>query len=177
MKLLYAVPLIIVALLFTGAYFGLKNKDDSLPSAREGGSVPALTLTAFGAAEPFTVDELADGEVVLVNFWASWCGPCRAEHPQLLAMAEEGIEIYGVNYKDTPANAQGFLDELGDPYDRLAADPTGRTGLDWGLYGVPETFIIDGNGTVVKRFAGPITKDILETTIRPAIEQARAQSE
>jgi len=94
-----------------------------------------------------------------------------------VALAGEGVEIYGVNYKDEPAKAQRFLDDLGDPYARLGADPSGRTGLDWGLYGVPETFVIDGKGIVVKRFAGPITASILETIIRPAIETARAQSD
>ncbi len=89
-------------------------------------------------------------------------------------MADEGIPIYGVNYKDEPAKAQGFLDELGNPYARLAADPSGRTGLDWGLYGVPETFVIASDGTVIKRFAGPITDGILEVIIRPAIAEAEA---
>jgi cytochrome c biogenesis protein CcmG/thiol:disulfide interchange protein DsbE len=97
------------------------------------------------------------------------------EHPQLVEMAAEGIEIFGINYKDEPANALNFLDELGDPYARLAADPAGRTGLDWGLYGVPETFVIAGDGTVIKRFAGPITAGILESIIRPAIATAQAR--
>jgi len=158
-------------------FFGMARDDpDALPSTREGGPVPALTLSAFAGAPAFGADDLAAGEVVLVNFWASWCGPCRAEHPQLMAMEAEGLAIYGINYKDTPAKAQRFLNDLGDPYARLAADPSGRTGLDWGLYGVPETFVIDGNGTVVKRFAGPITAGILESVIRPAIAQAEAQT-
>ena len=135
----------------------------------------ALTVADFDGNPAFTTADLADGDVVLVNFWASWCAPCRAEHPQLVQMAEEGIEIFGINYKDEPDKARRFLEELGDPYARLAADETGRTGLDWGLYGVPETFVIDGNGTVVKRFAGPITAGVLESIIKPAIEEARAQ--
>lgn len=155
------------------------NRDDprALPSTREGGPVPALTLAAFDGAAPFTREDLATGDVILVNFWASWCAPCRAEHPQLLTLAAEGVPIYGINYKDTEAKAQDFIDELGNPFARLAADPSGRTGLDWGLYGVPETYVIDGKGNVVKRFAGPISESILQKTIRPAIEQARAQSQ
>lgn len=103
------------------------------------------------------MEELADGEVKLVNFWASWCAPCRAEHEYLMAFAEEGIPIYGINYKDEPVNGRKFLDDLGNPFTAVVSDESGRTGIDWGLYGVPETFVVDGDGVIVKRFAGPIT--------------------
>lgn len=176
MKPLFIIPVVLAALMGVGAYLAMQNKDDALPSTREGGPAPALTVTEFEGAPAFSVDDLAGGEVVLVNFWASWCAPCRAEHPQLVALADEGVDIFGVNYKDEPAKARKFLDDLGNPFARLVADPTGRTGLDWGLYGVPETFIIDGDGKVVKRFAGPITVGVLDSIIKPAIEQARAQS-
>ena len=177
-------PLMLIPpLLFAGlaALFlvGMLRDDDprALPSTREGGPVPALTLADFRGEPAFTVEDLADGDVVLVNFWASWCAPCRAEHPQLVQMAAEGIEIFGVNYKDDPAKAAQFLDDLGDPFQRVSADPTGRTGLDWGLYGVPETFVIDAEGTVVKRFAGPITQSVLESVIKPAIAAARGETD
>jgi cytochrome c biogenesis protein CcmG, thiol:disulfide interchange protein DsbE len=176
-KPMMALPPLIFAALAAMFLWGM-NRDDptALPSTREGGPVPALTLAAFDGVAPFTVEDLASGEVLLVNFWASWCAPCRAEHEQLLTLSRDGVKIYGINYKDTPAKAQRFLDELGNPFTWLSADPSGRTGLDWGLYGVPETYIIDANGIVVKRFAGPITASILEKTIRPAIEEARAQA-
>lgn len=174
---LMVLPPLIFASLAALFLWGMGRDDPrALPSTREGGPVPELTLAAFAGEPPFSREELATGEVILVNFWASWCGPCRAEHPQLNKLASEGMPIYGINYKDTEAKAQDFLDELGNPFARLAADPSGRTGLDWGLYGVPETYVIDGKGQVVKRFAGPISDAILESTIRPAIEQARAQS-
>ena len=176
LKPMMILPPLIFAALAAMFYFGM-GRDDALESTREGGPVPTLTLAAFDGTAPFTVDDLADGEVVLVNFWASWCGPCRAEHEHLMTLAGEGIDIFGINYKDEPAKAQRFLNDLGNPYVRIAADDTGRTGLDWGLYGVPETFVIDGNGTVVKRFAGPISASILDAIIRPAIETARAQSD
>jgi len=177
MKPLMVIPPLLFAGLAALFYWGMQRDDPrALQSTREGGPVPDLTLTAFQGAEPFTVAELADGDVVLVNFWASWCGPCRAEHPQLIALEEEGVEIFGVNYKDDEVKARRFLSELGDPFLRLAADPTGRTGLDWGLYGVPETFVVDGDGIVLKRFAGPITEGVLEKIIKPAIEEARAAS-
>ena len=145
----------------------------ALPSTREGGSVPALTLAEFRGDPPFSVEDLAKGDVVLVNFWASWCAPCRVEHPHLTALAEEGIVIYGVNYKDQPGNALKFLDELGDPYTAIGSDQTGRMALDWGLYGVPETYVIDADGRVVLRFPGPITQRVMDSQIRPAIERAQ----
>lgn len=176
MKPLHILPLVIAVSLGVSAYFALKNKDDSLPSAREGGPAPQLSLTRLGDGEPFTQEQLVSGEVVLVNFWASWCAPCRVEHEQLKTLSAEGYKLYGVNFKDTPDQALGFLAELGNPFTALAADVNSRTAIDWGVAGVPETFIIDGNGQVVKRFAGPITVPILDSVIRPAIETARAQS-
>ncbi len=109
----------------------------------------------------------------LVNYWASWCAPCRVEHPTLEELAAEGVPIYGINYKDDPAKALAFLAELGNPYVAMGADASGRTALDWGVYGVPETFVIDGDGTVILRFAGPITGSVLEKTIRPALAAAQ----
>ena len=83
---------------------------------------------------------------MLVNVFASWCVPCRAEHPLLMALAERGVTIYGINYKDPPEQASAWLDELGDPFARIGADRDGRVGIDWGVYGVPETFVVDGAG-------------------------------
>lgn len=170
-----ALPPLAFAGLAVMFLWGMNREDPSaLPSTREGGPAPGVQLTKLGEGEPFTDAQLREGGVKLVNFWASWCAPCRAEHPQLEAMAEEGIVIYGVNYKDDPAKALNFLAQLGDPYVEKGADTEGRTGLDWGLYGVPETFVIDANGTVVLRFAGPVTPSILESRIRPAMEKAAA---
>ena len=94
------------------------------------------------------------------------------EHPVLMQIAESGIPIYGINYKDEPAKALGFLADLGNPYAALGADDKGRTGIDWGLYGVPETFVVDAEGVIRLRFAGPLTPEIYETRIKPAIEEA-----
>lgn len=143
---------------------------DALPSTLVGRPAPETVLAPLPGREPLTDAALRDGEVKLVNFWASWCAPCRAEHPQLEALAEE-LPVYGVNYKDQPRDAVAFLEELGDPFAAIGADE-GRTGLDWGLYGVPETFVIDGDGVVRLRFAGPITRSVIEDTLRPAIEAA-----
>lgn len=154
-------------------YFGMFREDpDALPSAVAGQSAPAVAVTPLGDAPPFDDATLRAPGVKLVNFWASWCAPCRVEHPMLEKLASEGVQIYGVNYKDEPDKALAFLRDLGNPYAALGADASGRMALDWGLYGVPETFVIDGSGTVILRFAGPITSSILDSTIRPAMAEA-----
>ena len=168
----FLIP-IAFALFAVMAFVALNRANpNELPSAAVGKDTPTLTLTEFNGPV-FTRADLADGQVKLVNFWASWCAPCRAEHPSLLALQSQGIPIYGVNYKDTPPKAQGFLAELGDPFARSAADPSGRTGLDWGLYGVPETFLIGKDGQVILRHPGPITAQILREKIAPAIAEAQ----
>lgn len=160
----------LAALFFVGMQ---RENPDALPSALEGEPAPAVMLTQLGDKEPFEDSDLRDGTVKLVNYWASWCGPCRAEHPNLEALADEGVIIYGVNYKDDPVKALNFLKELGNPFASIGADASGRMALNWGLYGVPETYVVDGEGNIVLRFAGPITERSLDSTIRPAIEAAR----
>ncbi|RYH10368.1 DsbE family thiol:disulfide interchange protein [Tropicimonas sp. IMCC6043] len=163
-----------VAALF---FLGMQRDDpNALPSEFIGKPAPALDLVEFAGRPMLTDEALRTGEVTLVNFWASWCAPCRAEHPQLMKLAEEGIALHGVNYKDTEEKGRAFLDGLGDPFTLSGADPTGRTGIDWGVYGSPETFVIDGQGRIVLRFAGPITTSVLESKIRPAIAKAAAGS-
>ena len=174
--LVFVPPVVFLGLFALFAVGNFREGRNDLPSTREGGAAPALQIEAFqGRPVPQDAD-LRRGEVTLVNYWASWCAPCRAEHPHLTDLAEEGLTIVGINYKDDPAKAQAFLTELGDPYASIGADPNGRTALDWGLYGVPETFVLAGDGTVVLRFAGPITSDILENRIRPAIAEAAGGS-
>ncbi|MFN3824134.1 MAG: DsbE family thiol:disulfide interchange protein [Pseudorhodobacter sp.] len=169
--LMFLPPVIFVGL---AALFLLgMNRDDpdGLPSAMIGREAPAVQVTALGNGAAFDDATLREPGVKLVNFWASWCAPCRAEHPLLEELAAGGIPIYGVNYKDDPAKALGFLEELGDPFAAIGAD-SGRMALNWGVYGVPETYVIDGKGRIVLRFAGPITRAELERTLRPAIEAA-----
>jgi cytochrome c biogenesis protein CcmG/thiol:disulfide interchange protein DsbE len=169
--------LLLPPVLFAGLaalfWAGMQRSDpDRLPSAREGRPAPAVQVVALGPGPVLAAADLTAPGVKLVNFWASWCAPCRVEHPSLMALAGEGVPIHGVNYKDQPEKALGFLDELGNPFATLGADATGRMGLDWGLYGVPETFVIDGQGRVILRFPGPVTARVLEETIRPAIAAA-----
>ena len=113
--------------------------------------------------------DLRDGQIKLVNFWASWCAPCRVEHPQLESLADDGIEIFGVNYKDNPEKALGFLAEMGNPFAKAGADAQGKMATDWGVYGVPETFVVDGDGRVLLRFAGPLTEEVVANQIEPLL--------
>lgn len=170
--LMIAPPAIFAGLALTFMW-GL-GREDQLPSARQGQPAPEVALVSLGDFPIFDGADLRDGNVKLVNFWASWCAPCRVEHPNLEAMSRQGITLYGVNYKDKPENAIGFLAEVGNPYGAIGADKDGRMALNWGVYGVPETYVIDGDGVILLRFAGPITKSVMEKTILPAIEAAKS---
>jgi cytochrome c biogenesis protein CcmG, thiol:disulfide interchange protein DsbE len=171
-KVLMFLPPVLFAGLAALFIVGMNREDpDNLPSVLAGKPAPAVQLTPLGDGPIFGDAELRKPGVKLVNFFASWCAPCRAEHPMLEKLAAEGMTIYGVNYKDRPEDALGFMAELGNPYAAIGQD-SGRMALDWGVYGVPETYVINGAGQIVLRFAGPITADELERTIRPAIAEA-----
>ena len=175
-NLLMAVPPLVFLVFAAIAYVGLHRENpEELPSALVGKPAPDISrLVALGSgAVPTDADLQAPG-VKLVNFWASWCGPCRAEHPYLSSLAEQGVPVIGVNYKDAADNAQGFLAEMGNPYKLIGADTTGRTALDWGIYGVPETFVIDSQGKILLRFPGPLDPMTIEKRIKPAIAAAQA---
>ena len=170
--LMIAPPLVFGAFVALAAVGMFRDDPEALPSARAGQAAPPVVLTQLGGKPLFDDADLRDGSVKLVNYWASWCAPCRVEHPNLEALSKEGLAIYGIDYQDEPANAVGFLDELGDPYAGLGADSEGRTALDWGVYGVPETYVIDGNGNIVARIAGPLTERVIRNTLRPALKAA-----
>ncbi|MBL3553322.1 DsbE family thiol:disulfide interchange protein [Rhodovulum sulfidophilum] len=168
---LLLLPPVLFAGLAALFFIGMTRDDpDALPSMLIGKPAPALALSDLAGQGPFDAATLADGNIKLVNFWASWCAPCRQEHPELETLAGTGVEIYGINYKDDPTKAMRFLDELGNPFVALGADPSGRTAIEWGVYGVPETFVIDGEGTVLLRHPGPLTPAIVEAEIRPLLD-------
>jgi cytochrome c biogenesis protein CcmG/thiol:disulfide interchange protein DsbE len=181
-RLLIVLPVLVflglAALLAKGLYSGDPRE---VPSVFIGKPAPEFALAGLEGrrqdadlATGLSDEDLAGGSVSLVNVWASWCAPCRVEHPHLMALAqEEGLLIHGINYKDTPPKAVGFLDELGDPYTRVGADADGRAAIEWGVYGVPETFVVDGTGRILAKHVGAIDEDAIRKTLRPAIEAGR----
>ena len=139
-------------------------------------ALPALEgLTDGTRAVPgFDSADLAKGEVSVVNFWASWCAPCVQEHPLLVALKQRaGVPIYGVNYKDQAAAARRFLGRYGNPFAAVGTDANGRAAIEWGVYGMPETFIVNGKGEIVYKHVGPISPETLEEKLIPAIQAAR----
>ncbi|MEL6376134.1 MAG: DsbE family thiol:disulfide interchange protein [Pseudomonadota bacterium] len=168
------LPLAIFAAIAGLFYAGVHRSDpDALPSAIKGTPAPLVAFEPLGPKPVITDAQLREGGIKLVNFWASWCAPCRAEHPNLIEMARQGLTVYGVNYKDDPGNALGFLEELGDPFEAIGVDRNGRQAIEWGVAAVPETFFLDETGKVILRFAGPITQRALERDIWPAIREAK----
>jgi cytochrome c biogenesis protein CcmG/thiol:disulfide interchange protein DsbE len=145
---------------------------DSLPSTREGNPAPPLDLSPLAQFDELSDEDLRGNGLIILNFWASWCPPCRAEHPTLTALAEAGNPLFGINYRDLPAQALSFLDDLGNPYDRIGADPEARNGRDWGVVAMPETFFINNDGVVVLHFRGPIVQRSLRNQVIPALAEA-----
>lgn len=176
MRLVYIIPLAVFATVAAAFGVGLTLKPNIVPSALIDKSVPEFTLAGLpGAgvelAEGFSSADLT-GRVSIVNVFASWCFPCRIEHPLLMRLARNPkVRIFGLNYKDRPEDARAWLKELGNPYYRIGADRDGRIAIDWGVYGVPETFIIDAEGRIRYKYVGPITPSDLDEIIVPIIEK------
>jgi cytochrome c biogenesis protein CcmG/thiol:disulfide interchange protein DsbE len=170
-RLVYLLPILLFALLAGYFVLGLQRDPSLLPSALLDKPAPAFDLPGLGGKPGLATADLA-GHVVLVNFFASWCAPCREEHPLLMRLADEGkIVLYGVDYKDKPDDASRLLGQLGDPYRRIGVDRDGRTAIDFGLYGVPETYIVDQSGRIRYRQVGPITADDYERKLLPLLKQ------
>lgn len=153
---------------------GLTLNPRKVPSPLIGKPVPIFDLPSVKGRAPGLSSRDLRGEPALVNVFASWCAACREEHPLLMNLKKnQVILIHGLNYKDKPDNAKEWLDQLGDPYARTGADIDGRVGIDWGVYGVPETFVIDRDGRIAYKHIGPITPDELRKTILPLIDKLR----
>ena len=177
-RLIYILPILAFIVLAWFLFEGLRGPPPGdLPSVLIGKSVPALALPPLDAAtQGFGPGDLSSGRVTIVNVFASWCAPCRTEAPQLAELGRtRGVQLFGLAWKDTAKNARVFLDEVGNPYARIGFDGEGRAGIEWGVYGVPETYIIDRHGVIRGRFVGPITPDSLVLDILPAIARAARQ--
>jgi cytochrome c biogenesis protein CcmG/thiol:disulfide interchange protein DsbE len=143
-----------------------------LPSQLIGQKVPQFDLPPLGRGKGISSADLASpGRPILVNFFASWCVPCVEEAAELMKLSKQGIPIWGIAYKDAADAAQAFLKQHGDPYGRLAADAPGRVAIDWGVYGVPETYFIDKKGYVRWRWAGALTDDVVQQQVRPLLQK------
>lgn len=171
------LPLILFAGLVAIFAIGLRGDPQRVPSALIGRPAPQFDLAALaGTDRPgFRTADLM-GQVTVVNVFASWCIPCHEEHPFLMELARDGrIRLAGINQKDQPDNARRFLGRNGNPYALVGVDPAGRAVIDWGVYGVPETFIVGRDGTILFKHVGPINAGILAAVIRPEIEKALAR--
>lgn len=172
--MMLAPPLIFAAL--AGLFFAgmMRDNADELPSTLVGQAAPDVAPEPVPGTPLLTGVDLRSGEVTIVNYWASWCPPCRAEHPTLLALQEQGYRVAGINFRDEADAAVEYLVEDGNPFFATGFDPRGRTAINWGVTAPPETFIIAGDGTVLFRFAGPLIGSDFEQRFMPALNSALA---
>ncbi len=168
-RLLIILPIILLSTLF--ALFTLmilRGEKEPAGSRIVGRDAPAFELKALNTDTQVLLSSYR-GQPVIVNFFASWCAPCRVEHPALMQLSAQGVVIIGINYKDKPEAAQAFIAELGNPFVAIGQDTNGRTGIDFGITGVPETFVIGTDGRVLASWASPLTPNIIENRILPAL--------
>jgi cytochrome c biogenesis protein CcmG/thiol:disulfide interchange protein DsbE len=173
-RMAFALPVAVFVIVAVGLGIGLTRNPQEIPSALIGKPVPEFSLPPVQGRRLGLSRADLQGEVSLVNVFASWCTVCRYEHPLFMQLEEEGdVPIHGLNYKDRPEDAAKWLDDLGDPYTRTGADLDGRVGIEWGVYGVPETFVISSDGVIAYKHIGPVGAKALEETILPLIERLR----
>jgi cytochrome c biogenesis protein CcmG, thiol:disulfide interchange protein DsbE len=169
-------------LVLAGVFFAqlMSGRDTSMvPSALIGSPAPQTNLPPIdGLGLPGLESSAFAGKVTLVNVFASWCAPCRQEHPVLMELAKDGrFVVAGLNYKDQPENARRFLGDLGNPYSAIGRDEKGRTAIDWGVYGVPETFVVGSDGKIAYKHVGPLDPESAEKVLMPQVEKALAAGE
>mgnify|MGYP001325835382 CR=1 FL=1 len=169
---LFGIPLALFALVGLLLAIGLTRDPSTLPSALIDKPAPQFALPPIAGRDThgFARSDLG-GQPMLVNVFASWCVPCRIEHPVIGALAERGVPVQGINYKDRPEDATAWLAELGDPFQHVGADRDGRVGIEWGVYGVPETYVVDKDGRIAHRHVGPLQPRDVERTILPLLER------
>jgi len=167
------VPVVVFAA-FAGLFFAgmMRENPGEIPSTMIGQIAPAVSNQAVEGTQVLTSSDLVSGEVTIINFWASWCPPCRAEHPTLLRLSQEGYRIAGMNIRDTADQARDYLIEDGNPFFATGFDPRGRIALDWGVTAPPETFIVGPDGVVLHRFIGPLIGSDFEQRFMPMLLKA-----
>ena len=166
------LPLVIFVVVVGFLFVGLTLNPREVPSPLIGKPAPDFRLARLDDPARMLGNDDLKGQVWLLNVWASWCVSCRAEHPLLVELARAKIvPVVGLNYKDKPEAARAWLAQLGDPYSVSIMDRDGRVGIDFGVYGVPETFVIDGRGNVRYKHIGPVTSDVLETKLLPLVRE------
>jgi cytochrome c biogenesis protein CcmG/thiol:disulfide interchange protein DsbE len=170
------VPLILFADLVALLIFGLQTDPRKVPSPLVGKPVPQFTLPELTDPGRNVSDADLKGKISLVNVWASWCSSCRAEHQALMALSDiPDFQIVGLNWKDDVTNAMQVLRLTGNPYDMNGYDPDNEVGIDWGVYGAPETFVVDKNGMIRYKHIGPIDRTVWEKTLQPLVAQLKAE--
>jgi cytochrome c biogenesis protein CcmG/thiol:disulfide interchange protein DsbE len=172
-RVVYLLPLAIFLVIVVYFSVSLRPGHDihELPSAMVEKPAPAFDLAGLGDPKPLALEALK-GHPFVINFFASWCVPCRIEHPLLMRLAEQNhVPLYGIAYKDKPDDSTRLLATFGDPYRQIGVDRDGRVGLDFGVYGVPETYVIDGTGRIRRRFVGPLTADTVDKELLPLLKQ------
>jgi cytochrome c biogenesis protein CcmG/thiol:disulfide interchange protein DsbE len=171
----YLAPVLVFAGLLVAFAVGLTRDPHVLPSALIDRPAPEFSLPGLDGGEAGLAHKDLAGRVTLVNFFASWCAPCRDEHAQLMRLAREpGVTLDGIVYKDKPAEARRFLDTLGNPYGRIGVDQAGTTAIDFGVYGVPETYLVDGAGRIRWRHVGPLSRADVAETLLPLLRRVAA---
>ena len=182
-KIILVVPFFVLLCLSLFVFYGydidivdgkLNIKSNISPQIKSnliGQKKPNFYLTSLKAYEIPQEKHLDIADFKLINFWASWCAPCRAEHSTLMAIQENGYRIIGVNYKDVLSKAEEFLTELGNPYIAIGSDALGKTAIDWGVYGIPETFLLDKDNKILLRIAGPVTRTVYDSKLKEYLEQ------
>ena len=163
MQKIIKITIIFLLIFILGIFFLSLNKSSNYNTeSLVGNKLGEIELVSFEDDSIFTNDDFKKNSFTLINFWASWCAPCRIEHPQLMELSkEDNIKILGVNFKDKKINALKFLKDLGDPYDYLTRDSNGKQSVNFGIYGIPESILIDNKLTIIKKFVGPLTKQDL----------------
>ena len=169
----FAIPLVILLVLIGLFYVGMHRDPRLVPSPLIGKAAPAFDLPTLDGQPPRVTTADLKGAPVLVNFFASWCAGCQEEHPYLMQLGRSGqVRLLGIDYKDAESDLRPWLEHKGNPYGMILSDLEGRAGIDWGVYGVPETFVVDAQGKILFKQVGPLTPEVFARDIQPLLKAA-----